>query len=116
MLFRSQYWIHHSPPPATGMTTLNPQLVGPWTSSRDPLGTLIPEAPPSLQSHLGLGALHIVVALDVHDSGVDVDGDGRALGGGSLGRERGQASKEVSEMSGDNQAGQAWRCPLAFCR
>ena len=112
----AQYRIHHSPPPATGMTTLNPQLVGPWTSSRDHLGTLIPEAPCSLQSHPGLGALHIVVALDVHDSGVDVDGDGRALGGGSLGRERGRARKEVSEMSGDNQARQAWRCPLAFCR
>lgn len=112
----AEYQIHHSPPPATGMTTLNPQLVGPWTSSRDHLGTLIPEAAPSLQSHLGLGALHIVVALDVHDSSVDIDGDGRALGGSSLGRERGWAGKEVSEMSGDNQAGKAWRCPLAFCR
>lgn len=41
----AEYWIHR-PPPATGTTTLNPQLVGPWTSSRDHLGTLIPEAAP----------------------------------------------------------------------
>lgn len=59
------------------------------------LGTLIPEAPPSALSHLGLGALHIAVALDVHDTGVDVDGDGGVLGGGSLGRERGGARKEA---------------------
>lgn len=112
----AEHRIHHSPPPATGTTTLNPQLVGPWTSSRDHLGTLIPEAPPSALSHLGLGALHIIVALDVHDTGVDVDGDGGVLGGGSLGRERGGARKEVSKMSGDNQARQAWRCPVALRR
>ena len=31
----AEHRIHHSPPPATGTTTLNPQLVGPWTSFRD---------------------------------------------------------------------------------